>query len=40
MSEKSDATFFIALLILTIVGLVVSSATHAGELISSGLPLG
>lgn len=35
MTEKTDATFLLALLILTIVGLVVSSATHAEEAISA-----
>ena len=29
MTDKTDATFLIALIILTIVGLVVSSAAHA-----------
>ncbi len=38
MTEKTDVTFLLALLILTIVGLVVSSATHAEEMLSSALP--
>ena len=38
MTEKTDVTFLLALLILTIVGLVVSSATHAGEMLSAALP--
>lgn len=40
MTEKSDATFLIALLILTIVGLVVSSATHAEEALDAVRSLG
>lgn len=35
MTEKTDVTFLLALLILTIVGLVVSSATHAQDIISA-----
>lgn len=31
MTEKTDAIFLLALLILTIVGLAVSSATHAED---------
>ncbi len=31
MTEKTDAIFAIALLILTIVGLAISSAAHADE---------
>jgi hypothetical protein len=31
MTEKTDAIFLLALLILTIVGLAVSSATHAKD---------
>lgn len=38
MTEKTDVTFLLALLILTIVGLVVSSATHAAEMVSAALP--
>ncbi|MFA5955952.1 hypothetical protein [Hyphomicrobium sp.] len=38
MTEKTDVTFLLALLILTIFGLVVSSATHAEEMLSSVLP--
>jgi hypothetical protein len=33
MTEKTDVTFLLALLIMTIVGLVVSSATHAEQLL-------
>jgi hypothetical protein len=39
MTEKTDVTFLLALLILTIVGLVVSSASHAEDLLSTILPL-
>jgi len=39
MTEKTDVTFLLALLIMTIVGLVVSSATHAEELISASWPM-
>ncbi len=39
MTEKTDVTFLLALLILTIVGLVASSATHADDLLSTVLPL-
>ncbi len=35
MTEKTDVTFLLALLILTIVGLVVSSATHAQDIVSA-----
>jgi hypothetical protein len=35
MTEKTDVTFFLALLIVTIVGLVVSSASHAEEFFAS-----
>jgi hypothetical protein len=38
MTEKTDVTFLLALLIVTIVGLVVSSATHAEEMLSAALP--
>ena len=34
MAEKNDVTFLLALLILTLVGLVVSSATHASEIVA------
>ena len=37
MSEKTDFTFLLALLLLTIVGLVVSSATHAEGFLSAAL---
>ena len=36
MSDKTDATFLIALVILTIFGLVVSSAAHSEDL-SAGI---
>lgn len=32
MTEKTDAIFLLALLVLTIVGLAISSAAHAEEL--------
>ncbi len=35
MTEKTDVTFLLALLIMTIVGLVVSSATHAEDAYSA-----
>jgi hypothetical protein len=38
MTEKTDVTFLLALLILTIVGLAVSSASHAEDLLSTILP--
>lgn len=38
MTDKSDVTFLLALLILTIVGLVVSSASHAEDILSAVLP--
>lgn len=38
MSEKTDVTFLLALLILTVVGLVISSASHAEELLAATLP--
>ncbi|MFT3730320.1 MAG: hypothetical protein QM780_02690 [Hyphomicrobium sp.] len=39
MSEKTDLTFFLALLIVTIVGLVASSASHAEEMLASMLSM-
>lgn len=39
MTEKTDVTFLLALLILTVVGLVVSSATHAEDAYYPGIHL-
>jgi hypothetical protein len=39
MTENTDVTFLLALLIMTIVGLVASSASHAEELISTTLSM-
>jgi hypothetical protein len=39
MTEKTDVTFLLALLIVTVVGLVVSSAAHAEEMLTAALSM-